>query len=592
MEGKRPVWFLLVDGQGEAYKGTRTSKVEIRTDSYIDDFLDAVHAKHSNTLKGIDPARLVVYSNKAAFDGKKEKPLNVRNKIGEELGKDDDMYVVVKTLEIPQVQPRLPFSDGINPLGMHFDRQALLDRMHKWITGEEGRNRFLLLNSPAASGKTSLLVLFQHMYHRYDNWVIHYISLFRDNRDPRQTLIDFGLDCYKRTCNYPKVIYLLDDAQCMYDNPSFWAYLIKGLPLDFDGGVRFIISATHVISSVNESSPPDFKQLETIGRDDLLLSSDQSMTLLESNAPLGFPSNLQNYFELKGAIVQHCNGLIGALCKSVSFYGDQIRHSVPTQVECLQLFYSKKLLDHMDRCFGIVDNSRLYPEANNVLLKCVMGDDINSNTDVRLLDILTSFAKAGILLFDGYNFKFSSLLAKRYFTSRYIPTRASSDPPDLHQLVMQTIGSISAEALKLSTSSPADFPKETTFQHLFMLGLLCNTTHKTAICSELSRSFQNGTQVRGEINFFVDGDHMWGIELVRCGDKIGEHISRFSPMGKYSGLEAKDYIVVDFRRGTTNVRLDSHRATVSFQVSNGQTCFKEVNVKYGHRDPENLTLQP
>ncbi|KAF0707538.1 Aste57867_6593 [Aphanomyces stellatus] len=457
--------------------------------------------------------------------------------------------------------------------------------MHNWITGLEGRNRFLLLNSPAASGKTSLLVLFQHKY-QHDNLVIHYISL-KLRPDPWQALIDFGFDVYTRTCQYPNVIYLLDDAQCMYGNPLFWSALIKDVPLLFGPGVRFIISATHMISSGEQSSPPDFRQLETIGRDDLLLSTDQSMALLNSNAPLGFPSYLQDNIELKQTIVEHCNGLIGALCKSVLFYGDQIRHDELTKAECLQLFYSKKLLDQMDRCFGIVNKSRVFPEANNVLLKCVLGDDINSNMDVRLFDILTSFAKAGILLFNGYNFKFSSLLAKRYFTNRY-PCQY-----DLHQLVMQAIGSISAEALKLSTSSSADFPKETTFQHLFMLGLLCNTTHETAICSELSRSFQTGAQVRGEIDFFVDGDHLWGIELVRCGDKIGEHISRFGPTGKYSGLEAKDYIVVDFRRGTTNVRQDSHRATVSFEIdSNGETCFKEAKVKYGNRDPEYLMLQP
>jgi len=99
--------------------------------------------------------------------------------------------------------------------------------------------------------------------------------------------------------------------------------------------------------------------------------------------------------------------------------------------------------------------------------------------------------------------------------------------------------------------------------------------------------------VSGEIDFCVDGDHMWGIELVRCGDKIGEHISRFSPTGKYSGLHATDYIVVDFRRGTTNICLDSYRATVSFEIdSNGETCFEQAKVKYGNREPENLTLQP
>jgi hypothetical protein len=153
---------------------------------------------------------------------------------------------------------------------------------------------------------------------------------------------------------------------------------------------------------------------------------------------------------------------------------------------------------------------------------------------------------------------------------------------------------MSAMALKLSTSSSGDFPKEATFQHLFMLGLLSNTTHDTAICSELSRSFQTGTPVEGEIDFFVNGGHMWGIEFLCSGVKIGGHLSRFAQQtGKYGSLGATDYVVVDFNRSLTNVHPHSHQATSSFNTnSNGETCFKVAQLKYGCRDPENLTLKP
>jgi hypothetical protein len=329
-------------------------------------------------------------------------------------------------------------------------------------------------------------------------------------------------------------------------------------------------------------------------RKDLLLDTDQSMALLNSDPPLGFQVSLQNYDDLKNTIVEHCNGLIGALCKSVVFYGEQVRHNVPKEVECLQLFYSKKFLDHMDRCFGVVANSQLHPESKDILLKCVLGEDINIYKNARFEEVLLSFVKAGILVSDNLNYKFLSLLAKRYFTNRYFTNRASSNPPDLYQLVKQTIESMSAMALKLSTSSSGDFPKETTFQNLFMLGLLSNTTHDTAICSELSRSFQTGTHVKGEIDFFVNGGHMWGIELVCSGVKIGERLSRFADqIGKYSNLGAKDYVVIDFHRSLTKIHPHSHRATVSFNTnSNGETCFKVAQLKYGCREIENLRLQP
>jgi hypothetical protein len=80
--------------------------------------------------------------------------------------------------------------------------------------------------------------------------------------DSWQHLTPFGLDFSKRTCEYQKVIYLLDDAQSKYVEPSFWSALIKALPLYFGPDVQFIISATHVINTEEQSSPPDFRLLE------------------------------------------------------------------------------------------------------------------------------------------------------------------------------------------------------------------------------------------------------------------------------------------------------------------------------------------
>lgn len=423
-----------------------------------------------------------------------------------------------------------------------------------------------------------------------------YISLKEDS-DPWISLSRFGLDIHRRTCAYDRVIYMLDDARCRYDTPSFWDVLIKDAPLYFGEGAWFIISATHVISTQGQSSPVHFRALETISREDLLLSHEQSLVLLSSQPPLGLSTCMHPFAELINVIMENCNGLIGALCKSVFFYADQFRHHVTTEGDCLRAFYSRKLLIHMDRCFGTVNRSRLSMETNDALLKCVLGERIHSTRQVMdqsLSDVLASFAKAGILKIDAQKcYVFSSLLAKRFFAHRYFPFRADNDPSTLRELVMIAIETMSAMSLKSSTSSPDDFPKETTFQHLFALGLLRNTAFNTAICSELSRSLATNTKVKGEIDFLVDGDHMWGVEFVRCGDKIGEHISRFGPNGKYAGLHLSDYVVLDFRKGVTNVRPDGHKATASFPMdAAGHVCFDSVVVKYGNSKEVTLRLQP
>jgi hypothetical protein len=397
-------------------------------------------------------------------------------------------------------------------------------------------------------------------------------------------------------CDHKDVIYLLDDAQRKYCDKDFWDFLIKAGPLYFGPGVRFIISATHVISTQDEPSPAVFRDLETIDRDDLLLSEDQSLQLLNSRPPLGLSTDLQDFSGLKNTISEHCNGLIGALSRSVFFYAENVRHSPTNEVECLRLYYSKKFVDQVDRCFGTVDKSRISPEASAALLKCVLGERIHwaRVSNQRLSMTLASLAKAGILLLDSQAYYvFSSLLAKRYFTNQYFPDRADHDPSNLRDLVLSAIASMSATSLRLSTSNPDDFPKETTFQHLFMMGLLKNTTLSTAICSELSRSFATSSNVKGEIDFFDDGNCMWGIELVRNGAQIGEHINRFSPQGKYAGLQSNDYVFVDIRKGVANVRQHPQRVTAFFDMDLiGNTCFDHVVVKYGDEEEVNLKLQP
>jgi hypothetical protein len=65
------IWFLLVDSAtGQPYKGTTVSSI-LRSSlvvPVIDQFRDAVKAKHSNKLSSVDAADLLVYKNKAAFD--------------------------------------------------------------------------------------------------------------------------------------------------------------------------------------------------------------------------------------------------------------------------------------------------------------------------------------------------------------------------------------------------------------------------------------------------------------------------------------------------------------------------------------------
>ncbi len=68
MSNNQHVWFVLVDGQGESFKGTTADIVKLSSDSIIAEFRDAVKLKYADShLKGIAPSDLRVYTNKDAF---------------------------------------------------------------------------------------------------------------------------------------------------------------------------------------------------------------------------------------------------------------------------------------------------------------------------------------------------------------------------------------------------------------------------------------------------------------------------------------------------------------------------------------------
>jgi hypothetical protein len=55
-------------------------------------------------------------------------------------------------------------------------------------------------------------------------------------------------------------------------------------------------------------------------------------------------------------------------------------------------------------------------------------------------------------------------------------------------------------------------------------------------------------KIDGEVDFYLNGNLRWGIELLFDFWRVGEHISRFCPSnGKYISLDVTDYAVVDCR---------------------------------------------
>ena len=178
------------------------------------------------------------------------------------------------------------------------------------------------------------------------------------------------------------------------------------------------------------------------------------------------------------------------------------------------------------------------------ILNVLLGDD---TSDLQENPQLAPFVRAGILDACG---EFSCIASRWYYNMRRFPNRATETPSSLDDLVIRAVQSISATRLRATLQD--GFPKEATFQHLFNEALSLHLPIKDYIIPELNTfttSTVDGTDHQfGELDFYINGDLQWCLELLRLGDKIGEHVAGFDEFeGKYRDVPSSDALVVDCR---------------------------------------------
>jgi hypothetical protein len=466
--------------------------------------------------------------------------------------------------------------DSIDIHTEHLKRPELLAK----LTDLVAQYRFVRLTSPAASGKSSLLMLYQHSLKKRTGVV--WISCLDDRTCSELLREKAGIDLKNETTvdgvGKKDMIVFLDDAQAKYADITFWKLLVKMSPNWLPHNVRFVISSTHLLAGGIES-PVELRSLPRLERSDFLLSTDESDQFLDFEV-IGLPKSMK-FPTLKTLLINECGGLIGALRLSVDSLKSRFSKDIgPSELALLQHFLSNDYVANMDRCFGSAHSAPIGDDFKQFLKRIFVNEKFNPQplTIPEDKESYSSLQKAGILveLPDATTFMFSSLLAKRYYFKWIFPNRSLLMPSSLHELVRNVLASMSSNLLKHSTVA-GDFPKEAVFQHLVMEGLAAFTPPSCCICPELSKIFFDGTKsnaqpttVAGEIDFYLNSSLRWGIELLVNGDGIGEHVSRFTPPnGKYVALAVSDYTVVDFRRNSTgrptNISRHPNRITVFFK---------------------------
>jgi hypothetical protein len=232
--------------------------------------------------------------------------------------------------------------DGIQDMSTALPRLHLVADLFNKIT--LGSSRFIHLGAPAASGKTSLLQLFQRFCGERGVICIYVSMLLGDFKAvlSKKTGINASTWMLEHDVNghcvcadsSKKFVVMLDDAQHQYGNVGLWTSLIKpDMDSSLPDNIRFIISATYSLGT--DVSPVDFRTLPKLVHGDFRLSQEEVDEFIRlSSVRMGAEraGGLLIDPVVRNVIATNCNGHIGALSVSVREIVKRFHHNTGVSV--------------------------------------------------------------------------------------------------------------------------------------------------------------------------------------------------------------------------------------------------------------------
>lgn len=445
-------------------------------------------------------------------------------------------------------------NDGIDLQREHLKRQNSVSD----IITLTRRRKHVVLGSPPAMGKTALLQLVKKELRKDDSVKVLHRCLSSvvtvetvKNRleklglkDEEDSSSNSGRDS-KDGGGYREIWILLDDAQNWYGEEywGFWQLIVKHLPVVCSKKFYFVVAATYDLST--HSSPVQFATLEHYRQ--TAIQEEEVDQLFRMHIT---DIRLQNW-ELYLDSLKRLSKLgddqyhIGVVLQGTCLLQDWNKHSgivTKDEAAALSRLRTGDFTIKLKRCYAVPEN---LPEAGRTRIVDTILMPNRTTESQENDELLAPYVRAGILGRDG---DFSCLAAMWFYNSCCFPGRTWSVPASIDDLITLSVEKLSASRMRNSLQD--DFPKEAAFQHFFNEAMSMNLTNTNFLIPELNTwaTGENGEEISGELDFFINGQLQWCVELLRNGDKIGEHLARFEPRtGKYRNVQARDYLVVDCR---------------------------------------------
>jgi hypothetical protein len=460
----------------------------------------------------------------------------------------------------------------------YLPRKELVDR----VIAQGRDNGLVVLKSPPGTGKTSLLYLIEGR--STEGTQIQYVRPSRSPSDANFDLFDYVWKTHGVCFEHRKIdtkyhgcteIWLLfDDAQKLYGKKfdPFWEAVVKMRGRKFSevshAKVIVMISATYYLNNRSDS-PVALRSEASFGIRDLLFTQNEALQAfkLRSARPQWVNFHAKLFYLTNGAAAPYTIGInfLHRRATSTDNRGDSQNQVTEEQVTQL-LVEGTGFINELDRCYPATkvteDAHRVIFDAVLVAYKADEGTSSALYADDLREKAIDDLCRAGILLDE---LKFTSPATAIYYYSKLFPRApmATERVTSLEDLVKQATEKISARRLRAARETKKSAPKEAVFQQLFHEALYSVLPLDYHIIPELGTKAKiDGRVVTGELDFYIKNGKNWALELLRDGDRIGEHLDRIP--GKYRNVDADEWLVVDFRFVKRRQKIDSNLCSLVF----------------------------
>lgn len=397
------------------------------------------------------------------------------------------------------------------------------------------------------------------------------------------------VDTLNRTDSF---LLIMDESQVIYEDfaPDFWARVKSLAAMGGTGGVRIICFAVYgdtVQTTIKSGRGTPFTPNKTLGADFLQLNRAETTLLIND---LHVRVNIRFPPQLATLLCSFTGGHVGMTRAALEALYQQFKRLAAvrdvTIAEVIHYFLSSNMLHCIH--YGIRSPPKFEhfgAETTRLLKQILREGSVAIKTSGPELEIAIDLMERNVIRWNedvsGQVCFLNEATHRMAYDALCSSARPVREPSSLHDLLEQALPLIRADFLKENLGTGVN---NVLMESVWQMELYRCTTALLQAKSHVSPSVGRIFDSTGQLDFYINGDKQWLVEVTREGSRLGEHIQRFTGDGLYAQMPCKARVVLDFRNSRPSKAVLRNYGDVAWFIVYTSDYMHATLVRKGHPD--------